>query len=346
MSDTNEKKTVENDPNSEDPKGIGKPQKFMGKLSWGILALGLVILGFALNLVVGKGAPISEYLILFAKHSVSLVVISLIFLVFKGLNFGIDFKGGTLIELRSTDSKINVASLRDNLNQMNLGDVSVKNFGNKTDYLIKFENNDNKNVIEEIKKNLDKSFGNNFNFRRVENVGPKVSAELLKSGIIAISIALTLMLIYIWIRFEWQFSLGAILALFHDVIVTLGLFSLLGLEINLSIIAAVLTIVGYSMNDTVVIFDRVRENLRKYSDIKIYELSNISINETLSRTLITSITTLLALLSIFFFGGEILKGFSLAMIFGVIFGTYSSIYIANTVLVRLKVSQKTIIKED
>ena len=278
--------------------------------------------------------------------SFSLVVISLIFLVFKGLNFGIDFKGGTLIELRSNDSKINVSSLRDNISQMNLGDVSVKNFGNETDFLIKFENNDNKNVIEDIKTNLNKSFGNNFNFRRVENVGPKVSAELLKSGVIAITVALAFMLIYIWIRFEWQFSLGAILALFHDVIVTLGLFSLLGLEINLSIIAAVLTIVGYSMNDTVVIFDRVRENLRKYSDIKIFELTNISINETLSRTLITSITTLLALLSIFFFGGEILKGFSLAMIFGVVFGTYSSIYIANTVLVRLRVSQKTILRED
>ena len=278
--------------------------------------------------------------------SVTLVVISLVLLIFKGLNFGIDFKGGTLIELRSSDSKINVSSLRDNLNQMNLGDVSVKKFGVETDFLIKFESNENKNVIEEIKSNLDKSFGNNFDFRRVENVGPKVSAELLKSGIIAITVALVLMLIYIWIRFEWQFSLGAILALFHDVIVTLGLFSLLGLEINLSIIAAVLTIVGYSMNDTVVIFDRVRENLRKYSDIKIYELTNISINETLSRTLITSITTLLALLSIFFFGGEILKGFSLAMIFGVIFGTYSSIYIANTVLVRLKVSQKTVLRED
>ena len=278
--------------------------------------------------------------------SITLVVISLLFLVFKGLNFGIDFKGGTLIELRSNDSKINVSSLRDNLNQMNLGDVSVKNFGNEKDFLIKFENNNNKNVIEEIKTNLDNSFGNNFSFRRVENVGPKVSAELLKSGVIAISVALVLMLIYIWIRFEWQFSLGAILALFHDVIVTLGLFSLLGLEINLSIIAAVLTIVGYSMNDTVVIFDRVRENLRKYSDIKIYELTNISINETLSRTIITSLTTLLALLSIFFFGGEILKGFSLAMIFGVLFGTYSSIYIANTVLVRLKVSQRTILRED
>jgi len=288
----------------------------------------------------------NKYYNKFNIFSVVLVTISLFFLMFKGLNFGIDFKGGTLIELRSSDSKINVSSLRDTMSQMNLGDISVKNFGNETDFLIKFENNNNKNVIEEIKINLDKSFGNNFNFRRVENVGPKVSSELLRSGVIAISLALALMLVYIWIRFEWQFSLGAILALFHDVIVTLGLFSLLSLEINLSIVAAVLTIVGYSMNDTVVIFDRVRENLKKYSDIKIFELTNISINETLSRTLITSITTLLALLSIFFFGGEILKGFSLAMIFGVIFGTYSSIYIANTVLVRLNVSQKTVIKEE
>ena len=279
--------------------------------------------------------------------SLVLVIISLCFLVFKGLNFGIDFKGGTLIELRSSDKKINVTSLRDNLNQMDLGDVSVKKFGNDQDYLVKFENKNNKkDIIADIKKSLDNSFGNNFDFRRVENVGPKVSAELLKSGIIAISVSLAIMLIYIWIRFEWQFSLGAIIALFHDVIITLGLFSLLNLEINLSIIAAVLTIVGYSMNDTVVIFDRVRENLRKYSDIKIFELTNVSINETLSRTLITSVTTLLALFSIFFFGGEVLKGFSLAMIFGVIFGTYSSIYIANTILVRLNVSQKTILKED
>ena len=288
----------------------------------------------------------NKYYNQFNLLSISLVTISLLFLIFKGLNFGIDFKGGTLIELRASDARIQVSTLRDNLNQMNLGDVSVKNFGNENDFLIKFENNKDKNIIEEIKLNLDKSFGNNFSFRRVENVGPKVSAELLRSGIIAISVSLALMLFYIWIRFEWQFSLGAILALFHDVIVTLGLFSLLGLEINLSIIAAVLTIVGYSMNDTVVIFYIVRENLRKYSDIKIFDLTNISINETLSRTLITSITTLLALLSIFFFGGEILKGFSLAMIFGVVFGTYSSIYIANSVLVRLNVSQKTVLRED
>ena len=291
--------------------------------------------------------PFNKYYNKFNILSIILILISLSLLFFKGLNFGIDFKGGTLIELRSNDSKINISSLRDKFNEMDLGDVSVKKFGNETDYLIKFENKDNKkNITEVVKSNLDKSFGNNFDFRRVENVGPKVSAELLKSGILAISVALVLMLFYIWIRFEWQFSLGAILALFHDVIVTLGLFSLLGLEINLSIIAAVLTIVGYSMNDTVVIFDRVRENLKKYSDIKIFDLTNISINETLSRTLITSITTLLALFSIFLFGGEILKGFSLAMIFGVIFGTYSSIYISNTVLVRLKVSQKTILKED
>jgi len=276
-----------------------------------------------------------------------LIIISLLLLVFKGLNFGIDFKGGTLIELRSNDTKINVSSLRDKFKQMNLGDVSVKKFGNNTDYLIKFENKDNKkNIIEKIKINLDKSFGNSFDFRRVENVGPKVSAELLKSGVIAISLSLAIMLIYIWIRFEWQFSLGAIVALFHDVIVTLGVFSLFSLEINLSIIAAVLTIVGYSMNDTVVIFDRVRENLRKYSDIKIYDLTNLSINETLSRTIITSATTLLALLAIYFFGGEILKGFSLAMILGVVFGTYSSIYIANTILVRLKVSQRTVLRDD
>ena len=279
--------------------------------------------------------------------SVILIIFSLLLLLFKGLNYGVDFKGGTLIEIRTDQSNNNITIIRDSFNQMNLGDVSVKKFGNETDFIVKFEkqNSSDSNFINNIKTKISNKIGN-VDFRRVENVGPKVSAELLKSGVIAIALSLAAMLLYIWIRFEWQFSLGAILALFHDVIVTLGLFSLLGLEINLSIIAAVLTIVGYSMNDTVVIFDRVRENLRKYSDIKIYELTNISINETLSRTLITSITTLLALLSIFFFGGEILKGFSLAMIFGVVFGTYSSIYIANTVLVRLKVSQKTILRED
>jgi preprotein translocase SecF subunit len=268
-------------------------------------------------------------------------------LTFKGLNYGVDFKGGTLIELRTTDENINTSKLRDSFNKMSLGDVNVKKFGNETDFLIKFEKKDiNPNSIDVIKKELITLIGNSFNFRRVESVGPKVSSELLKAGVLAIMSALAAMLFYIWIRFEWQFSLGAILALFHDVLITLGFFSLFSLEINLSIVAAVLTIVGYSMNDTVVIFDRVRENLRKFSDIKIYELTNISINETLSRTIITSLTTLLALFSIYLFGGEILKGFSLAMIMGVVFGTYSSIYIANPILVKLRVSQKTILKEE
>ena len=284
---------------------------------------------------------------LFNLISLSLVVVSVLLLFFKGLNFGVDFKGGTLIELRSNDKGVNVISLRQSFNNMNLGDFNVKKFGNENDFLIQIEKKDTSaNAIEIIKKDLTSSLGASFNFRRVENVGPKVSSELLKSGIIAIALSLAAMLFYIWIRFEWQFSLGAILALFHDVIITLGLFSLFSLEINLSIVAAVLTIVGYSMNDTVVIYDRVRENLRKFSDIKIYELTNISINETLSRTIITSATTLLALVSIYLFGGEILKGFSLAMIMGVIFGTYSSIYIANPILVKLRVSQKTILKED
>ena len=279
--------------------------------------------------------------------SIVLIVTSLILLAFKGLNYGVDFKGGTLIELRTDLNSANIKKIRDSFNQLNLGDVSVKNFGNDTDFIIKFEkqNSNDPKFIDNIKTKLSGSIGT-VDFRRVENVGPKVSAELLQSGIIAIALSLAAMLLYIWIRFEWQFSLGAIVALFHDVIITLGVFSLFSLEINLSIVAAVLTIVGYSMNDTVVIFDRVRENLRKFSDIKIFELTNISINQTLSRTIITSATTLLALLSIFIFGGEILKGFSLAMILGVIFGTYSSIYIANPILVILKVSRRTIVKED
>ena len=276
-----------------------------------------------------------------------LVIVSILLLFFKGLNFGVDFKGGTLIELRANDKNINVTSLRASFSGMNLGDVNIKKFGNENDFLIKIEKKDTSaDAIEIIKKDLSEKIGSSFNFRRVENVGPKVSSELLKSGITAIVLSLAAMLFYIWIRFEWQFSLGAILALFHDVVITLGIFSLFNLEINLSIVAAILTIVGYSMNDTVVIYDRVRENLRKFSDIKIFELTNISINETLSRTIITSTTTLLALISIYLFGGQILKGFSLAMIMGVIFGTYSSIYISNPILVILRVSQKTILKED
>ncbi len=294
-----------------------------------------------------KNIQFNKFYNLFNVISFILIIASLLLLIFKGLNFGVDFKGGTLIELRATDKQINISTLRNAFSKMDLGDVAIKKFGKEYDYIIKFEKKEkNKNLIQNIKSDLTTYIGSGYEIRRVENVGPKVSAELLKSGLIAIVAALGAMLFYIWIRFEWQFSIGAIIALFHDVLLTMGFFSLFALEINLSIVAAILTIVGYSMNDTVVIFDRVRENLKKHVDLKIFDLTNLSINETLSRTLITSMTTLLALLSIFIFGGEILKGFSLAMILGVIFGTYSSIYIANPILVMLKVSYKTIIKEE
>ncbi len=295
-----------------------------------------------------RNIPFNRFYKQFNLLSITLILISLVLLTFKGLNYGVDFKGGTLIELRSLDKTLSISDLRKSFNNLNLGDVTVKNFGKENDYVVKFEKKQSieENFIENIKIELANDIGNVFEFRRVESVGPKVSSELLRSGVIAIALSLGAMLIYIWIRFEWQFSVGAITAVFHDVVITLGFFSLLNFEINLSIVAAVLTIVGYSMNDTVVIFDRVRENLRKYADIKIFEITNISINETLSRTIITSLTTLLALLSIFIFGGAILKGFSFAMIIGVIIGTYSSIFVASPFLGFLKVNYKTLEKKE
>jgi len=280
--------------------------------------------------------------------SASFIILSILVLFFKGLNLGVDFKGGTLIEIRTENSNVSIGEIRQSFMKMNLGDVNVKKFGKENDYLVKFEvkkSNDD-NFIQSINSKLSSDLGSEINFRRVENVGPKVSNELLKSGLLAISLSLAAMLLYIWIRFEWQFSVGAITALLHDVIITVGIFSILSYEINLSIVAAILTIVGYSMNDTVVIFDRIRENLKKFSKISISDISNKSTNETLSRTLITSVTTLLALFSIYFFGGEILKGFSFAMIIGVIVGTYSSIFVAAPVLKYTKVTQKTVLKEE
>ena len=276
------------------------------------------------------------------------VIISIIFLFFKGLNYGVDFKGGTLLEIRVENKNIQIQDIRSSLNIPELGDVNVKQFGKKGDFLIKFEKNANEDekFITSLKNVISKKIVSAVNFRRVESVGPKVSSELLKQGLTAIALALGAMLFYIWIRFEWQFSIGSIIALMHDVVITLGIFSILSLEVNLSIVAAVLTIVGYSMNDTVVIFDRIRENLLKYSKIKTNEIADISVNETLSRTIITSLTTLLALFSIFILGGEILKGFSFAMILGVIIGTYSSIFVASPVLSYFKVTQKTLLKDD
>ena len=280
--------------------------------------------------------------------SLLMVLISLFFIIIKGLNYGIDFKGGTLIELRVVDKNITISDIRSSFSQMNLGDVNVKEFGKRGDYLIKIEQKSDKNskFINLLKENIKKNLNTEINFRRVENVGPKVSSELLQSGILAIGLSLAAMLFYIWIRFEWQFSVGSIIAIFHDVIITVGIFSILSFEINLSIIAAVLTIVGYSMNDTVVIYDRIRENLAKYNKLNISDIANLSINETLSRTIITSVTTLLALFSIFILGGEILRGFSFAMILGVIIGTYSSIFVASPMLKFFKVSYKTMEKEE
>ena len=292
-----------------------------------------------------------NFSILFKKFNVISVVLvcsSIFFIFFKGLNYGIDFKGGTLIELRVTDPNITTSNIRSSLENLNLGDINVKEFGEKSDYLIKVEetSSNDKELIPKLKNNLKQKLNTEINFRRVENVGPKVSSELLRSGLIAIVLSLAAMLFYIWIRFEWQFSIGSIIALFHDVIITVGIFSIMSFEINLSIIAAVLTIVGYSMNDTVVIYDRIRENLSKYHKMDINDISNLSINETLSRTIITSVTTLLALASIFILGGEILKGFSFAMILGVIIGTYSSIFVAAPVLSFFKVSYTTMQKDD
>ena len=279
--------------------------------------------------------------------SLILIFLSLFIILFKGLNLGVDFKGGTLIEIRTDNSNIKISEIRQSFLKMNLGDVTVKKFGKVNDYLVKIEmtESNNENFIKSINEKLSSDLGSNINFRRVENVGPKVSKELLKAGLLAISLSLIAMLFYIWIRFEWQFSLGAIIALMHDVIITVGIFSFLSYEVNLSIVAAVLTIVGYSMNDTVVIFDRIRENLKKYSKIPISEISNTSTNQTLSRTLITSVTTLLALFSIYIFGGAILKGFSFAMIIGVIIGTYSSIFVATPILNYTNVNQKTVLRD-
>ncbi|MDB9799596.1 protein translocase subunit SecF [Pelagibacteraceae bacterium] len=280
--------------------------------------------------------------------SLILFILSIGVISFKGMNYGIDFKGGSLLEIKISNNNIDISDVRSSLDGVDLGDVNVKEFGLKGNYLIKIEEKfeNNKNLIPNLKKTINSKLNTEVNYRRVESVGPKVSSELLTSGIIAIGLSLAAMLFYIWVRFEWQFSLGAIIALFHDVIITLGIFSFLSIEINLSIIAAVLTIVGYSMNDTVVIYDRIRENLSKYNRLNISEIANLSINETLSRTLITSITTLLALFSIFLLGGEILKGFSFAMILGVIIGTYSSIFVAAPILKFFKVDYKTMQKDD
>jgi len=279
-----------------------------------------------------------KYKTLFISISLILFLSSVFFFAFKGLNYGVDFKGGTVIEMKF-DNTFSSDRLRNSLNKLNLGDVKVKEFGSNIEFLATIEKKGDNNFISTIKNHLEKDLSQTINFRRVEVVGSKISEELTKAGIYSVVIALLLMLFYIWVRFEWQFSLGAVIALVHDVIITIGAFSVVGYEFGLSIVAAVLTIVGYSMNDTVVIYDRIREYLKKDDQKDLQELINESLNSTLSRTLKTSLTTLLALVSIYFFGGEILKGFSFALIWGVLIGTYSSIFVAAPVLIYFNVKR-------
>ena len=276
-----------------------------------------------------------------ATLSAVLVAASIAGAAVLGLNFGIDFRGGTLVEVR-TEQAADVGQIRGIVGGLGFGDVAVQTFGEDTDVLIRVEaqpgEGANQLVAETVGTTLKEQIPGT-EVRRVEFVGPKVSGELLQAGILAVTLAVLAVLVYIWLRFEWQFGLAAVVALAHDVALTVGVFEITGIEFNLAIIAALLTIVGYSLNDTVVVFDRVRENLRKYKQMSLVELMNLSLNETLSRTLMTSITTLIALVSMFILGPEVIKGFTFAMIWGVIVGTYSSVFVAVAALLWLGVKR-------
>lgn len=250
------------------------------------------------------------------------------------LNYGIDFRGGAMIEVQSKAEKADISAIRGALSELNLGDVQVQEFGTPRDVLIRIETSDeNEQAAQSAISLVRSALETNHDVRRVEVVGPTVSGELTRNGIIGVGVAMLMILIYIWVRFEWQFAVGAILATAHDVIMTIGLFAVTGLEFNLTSIAAVLTIMGYSINDTVVVYDRVRENLRRYKKMPISELLDLSVNQTLSRTFLTGLTTLLALTSLWLFGGEVIRAFVFAMIFGIVIGTYSSIFVAGPLLI-------------
>ena len=268
--------------------------------------------------------------------SIALAVASVAVLGGRGLNFGIDFAGGILIEV-GTEREADIGQMRNALTGLGLGEVALQEFGSANEVLIRVERQPGDATAQQaavttVREALGANYGDNLSYRRVETVGPKVGAELIQAGIIAVVVSVFLMLVYIWFRFELPFAIGAVIALIHDVLLSLGIFAALGLEFNLPIVAAILLIVGYSMNDTVVVYDRVRENLRKYKTLSLLELLNRSVNETLSRTVITSATTLLALLALLIFGGAVIRDFSFAMIWGVIVGTYSSVFIAGALL--------------
>ena len=277
--------------------------------------------------------PFMDYRKIFIISSLILILSSVLLLSFKGLNLGIDFKGGTLIEISTKNSDI--AELRRILSPK-FNDVSLQEFGNSETIIIRLQNETNVESIETVNQVKNLINDKVSEFRRSEFVGPTISSELLWKGLQAISFALLAILTYIWLRFDWQFGFGAVVALSHDVLFTLGVLSLFNIDFSLSSIAAILTICGYSLNDSVVIYDRIRENLRKYKKLELSELFNVSINNTLSRTIMTSLTTLIALFSLYIFGGEVIKPFAFAMIIGVIIGTYSSIYIAVPTLLIFK----------
>ena len=282
----------------------------------------------------------------FFVFSAVLVAASIGLFLTKGLNYGIDFKGGILIEVR-TEQAADIGAMRAKLGALGLGEVALQEFGQPTDVLIRVQRQDGgekaqQAAVDKIKAAL----GDGVDYRRTEFVGPKVSEELFWDGVLAVSLAILAILVYIWFRFEWQFGLGAVVALTHDVLTTIGVFALMGFEFNLSTVAAILTIAGYSINDTVVVYDRVRENLRKYKKLALPQLLNDSINQTLSRTVMTSLTTLLALLALYFLGGAVIRDFSFAMIWGVIIGTYSSICLAVPLLIYLDVNRSGAMTED
>ena len=258
-----------------------------------------------------------------------LVAVSIALFTLVGLNLGIDFRGGILIEARNSAGAADIGSIRSDLNRLGLGDISIQGFGSETDVLVRVQRQegDESAQIAAIKAITD-ALGEDYDIRRTEFVGPTVGAELAEKGVLAVICALLAIMVYIWFRFEWQFSIAAILALAHDVLSTIGLFALTSFEFNLATVAAILTIAGYSINDTVVVFDRVRENLRRYKSYEQPAILNRSLNETLSRTVMTSVTTLLALFAIVLFGGAVLRDFALAMMWGVLIGTYSSVFVA------------------
>lgn len=275
------------------------------------------------------------------SFSLFLSIASVLAVLFIGLNFGIDFKGGILLEVR-TSNNIDIADIRDEVSNLNIGEVTIQEFGAETDFLIRVERQKGSDsaqqiAVNSIKSSLNKAFEDDIEYRRLEYVGPTVSKDLVSDGAMAIIFAIIAMLAYIWFRFELPFALGAIVALLHDIVLTMGVFAVLGLEFNLATVAAILLIIGYSMNDTVVVYDRIRENLRKFKKMDLQELLDKSINETLSRTVNTTVTTILALGALYLIGGQIIADFAFAMLWGIVVGTYSSIFIASTILVYLNI---------